>query len=571
MDLSFYENLVGPKFPSPSQESVGCSRERSSTGDSVVQNFLDISGESSSPPASATNFMEGTNILKNHVMESESHMPKFSLASVDVPFSNVIDVNHYGTWPWPNPMKEESTSPPFLSADHIFESFKQQQISAGVQDVIEFVQPPLPHPPVADPPVLIIFCNRSYCLTKSVVDFTIHVHNLPPDVQIDATMLKAVVTDPLDEMVDCIIRKNDNSTLHSFIGSFRADEDGFYEVLVGLVTPVKIWSLAGNGRILLGSLKISVSRTYGEESRKDALVIQCEFEKEDEKQDNSQQPSQSRKHLSRYGLQHSSPCKLWGLTTDLRTNNLFYTDRGAHEVLCVHPAGHTVFKFGQGSSSEAGRLRRPTGIAYDSAHTRLVIADKDNHRICFFTMDGQFISSFGSKGHENGMFHYPWDVSVSPDGLHIAVTDSRNKRVQLFDRFGNFLNKYSIFEKNPYEYKTELHYPRGISFDETGKNIYVTDFNVHNVIQIPLDFSFHRKMIPEGKLCRPQGITVDWLGNLLIVDSRNNCVRQVTSQGDLVSNITRVVDKSLEFPVNVTALAGGFAGVLDGNGKIYIF
>ncbi|CAL8077378.1 unnamed protein product [Orchesella dallaii] len=283
------------------------------------------------------------------------------------------------------------------------------------------------------------------------------------------------------------------------------------------------------------------------------------------------QPSHPQGHWTHPRLAERNKSKLWGLNADLQTNNIFYTDREAHDVVCVHPAGHTLFKFSQRSSSSKRLLRRPTGIAYDSEHKRLVIADKDNHRICFFTLDGQFISSFGSWGHANGELQYPWDVSVSPNGQHIAVTDSRKKRIQLFDRFGNFLNKYTIFEKNPFEYKNELDLPRGISFDETGSNLYVTDFNVNNVIHIPLDFSFHRKMVPAGKLWRPQGIAVDWLGNVLIVDTRNHCVRQVTSQGDLVSNITCTPDPSLNFPVNVTTLAGGFAAVLDGMGKIYIF
>ncbi|CAL8076675.1 unnamed protein product [Orchesella dallaii] len=48
--------------------------------------------------------------------------------------------------------------------------------------------------------------------------------------------------------------------------------------------------------------------------------------------------------------------------TSQSSEQLFYTDREAHEVVCVHPAGHTLFKF---SSSSKELLRRPTGIAYD--------------------------------------------------------------------------------------------------------------------------------------------------------------------------------------------------------------
>ncbi|CAL8077375.1 unnamed protein product [Orchesella dallaii] len=142
------------------------------------------------------------------------------------------------TWPFPNPMKEESTKStfsPVYNKDFICEHFKQQQISEGVPDVIEFRQPLSPHRRLVDPPVLSLFCNDIYFLTKSVVYFTIEVHNLPPDVQIDTTMFDAAVTDPLDGNVACIICKNANSNFHSFNGSFCADEDGFYKIRVRLV------------------------------------------------------------------------------------------------------------------------------------------------------------------------------------------------------------------------------------------------------------------------------------------------------------------------------------------------
>lgn len=65
------------------------------------------------------------------------------------------------------------------------------------------------------------------------------------------------------------------------------------------------------------------------------------------------------------------------------------------------------------------------------------------------------------------MFDYPWDVAVAPNG-NIVVTDSKNKRVQMFDRVGHFINKYSVYEVNPFEYKSQFAYPRGIAVDDEG-------------------------------------------------------------------------------------------------------
>jgi DNA-binding beta-propeller fold protein YncE len=147
------------------------------------------------------------------------------------------------------------------------------------------------------------------------------------------------------------------------------------------------------------------------------------------------------------------------------------TDREAHEVIALHPAagGQILFRAGRKPGSQFESFCRPTGIVCDSVNRRLVICDKDHNRIVFMTLDGYFISAFGRKGHENGEFEYPWDVDVSPSGDLIAVSDSRNHRIQMFDRFGNYLRKFSVYETKPFDYKLEFDYPRGITFDSEGE------------------------------------------------------------------------------------------------------
>jgi len=64
-----------------------------------------------------------------------------------------------------------------------------------------------------------------------------------------------------------------------------------------------------------------------------------------------------------------------------------------------------------------------------------------------FRFDGTFVRVFGERGSKNGQFTYPWDVAVNLLGV-IAVTDTRNHRVQLFSFEGSFLSKYG-FEGKP--------------------------------------------------------------------------------------------------------------------------
>ncbi|CAL8119485.1 unnamed protein product [Orchesella dallaii] len=308
-------------------------------------------------------------------------------------------------------------------------------------------------------------------------------------------MFEAMVTSPTGKRQLCFVHRIDNLMPHSFTASFKAgDETGFYEVQVKVVNPMKTWSVGNAGsqddRILTGFIKIPVSRNYGDDSMTAKVIISCKSKAAELFSPSYNSDVDYRKFMS---------CKLWGLTANPCTNNLYYTDRCSNEVTCVDPWGRTFFRFRQFYRNSTENRHCPTGITYDTTHGRLLIVDKDNNR-----------------------------------------------------------------------YTYQLDHPRGVTFDRTGNFIYVTDFVENNVIQIPLDLSPLHFVSPARQLCRPQRITVDDVGNLLIADSKNNCIRQVSPKGDLLSNVTKVVDHPIQFPMNVTTLAGGYVAVLDGSGMLSI-
>ena len=71
---------------------------------------------------------------------------------------------------------------------------------------------------------------------------------------------------------------------------------------------------------------------------------------------------------------------------------------------------------------------------------RVIVADRDNHRVQIFTVAGEFILVFGEKGARNGQFNYPWDVACNSRD-QILVSDTRNHRIQLFSAQGDFVNR----------------------------------------------------------------------------------------------------------------------------------
>ena len=71
------------------------------------------------------------------------------------------------------------------------------------------------------------------------------------------------------------------------------------------------------------------------------------------------------------------------------------------------------------------------------------------------------VLSFGSKGSSVGMFQSPWGVAVNARD-EIAVTDSGNHRVQIFNSDGNYLRSFGrLGNKNG-----EFQGPKGIAFDK---------------------------------------------------------------------------------------------------------
>ncbi|CAL8105691.1 unnamed protein product [Orchesella dallaii] len=585
MEISLHDNLLGLEIsdssPKSSPTSGFCSIETSPDetflSERVLKSFVDRfcadSPRSSSTPK--TNLHSKANdafaiLSDNAIDEIQEAMFNVPLAPVEATFINGFGNNALSAKSFTETTSSERSS--VGSKTIVTSSYDVRRfgwdlwINNAIHQCI--TSPPLPAR-VIGPPSLDIFCSKPCNLVKHLVTIVIRVHNLPLVMAMTLEMVEAMVTSPTGKRQPCLVQRVDNLMSRSFNASFKAgDETGFYEVQVKVVNPMKTWSVGNaesqDDRILTGRfIKIPVSRIYGEDSMTAKVIISCKSKAAELLSPSYNSDVDYRKFMS---------CKLWGLTANPCTNNLFYTDRCSNEVTCVDPWGRNLFRFSQCYRNSTENLHCPTGITYDSTHGRLLIVDKGNNRVCFFSVDGQFISSFGSFGRDDGMFRYPWDVAVSPDGQHIVVSDPKNRRIQVFDRYGNFLRKFSLFDKNlgHIQYKYQFDHPRGVTFDGTGNFIYVTDFVVNNVIQIPLDLSPLHYVVPARQLCRPQGITVDDVGNLLIADSKNNCIRQVSPKGDLLSNVTNVLDHPIQFPMNVTTLAGGYVAVLDGSGKISI-
>ena len=91
--------------------------------------------------------------------------------------------------------------------------------------------------------------------------------------------------------------------------------------------------------------------------------------------------------------------------------------------------GDYVGKFSTRGSG-TGQLSSPYSVAVD-LYGFILVANTGNHRVSIFDKDGNYINCFGSEGSAIGQFQHPYGIAVHANG-NIYVSDHGNKRIQIF-------------------------------------------------------------------------------------------------------------------------------------------
>jgi DNA-binding beta-propeller fold protein YncE len=133
----------------------------------------------------------------------------------------------------------------------------------------------------------------------------------------------------------------------------------------------------------------------------------------------------------------------------LRDGNVWTTDRQGQQVLKFDLSGKQLFSIGQknvaGDMKATDAFNGPTDVTM-AENGNVFISDGEgpNTRVLKFSKDGKFIAMWGSKGGEAGQLQTPHCVAIDPKG-RVYVCDRGNKRVQVFDQDGKYLEQMSQF------------------------------------------------------------------------------------------------------------------------------
>jgi DNA-binding beta-propeller fold protein YncE len=94
--------------------------------------------------------------------------------------------------------------------------------------------------------------------------------------------------------------------------------------------------------------------------------------------------------------------------------------------------GALLRRFGRGGRGD-GQLFSPLGLCFMSGHRHVTVADRDNDRVCVFSVEGKFVRHVGV-----GKLSDPHGVACSAFD-ELVVADNANKRVVVFSTSGELL------------------------------------------------------------------------------------------------------------------------------------
>lgn len=154
-------------------------------------------------------------------------------------------------------------------------------------------------------------------------------------------------------------------------------------------------------------------------------------------------------------------------------DNLWTTDDGSHVVLKLDPAGRVLLVLGKkGWGAEGSWLfNAPADVAFGRDGVVYVADGYGNSRVVKFDRTGNFIKAWGRFGSGPGEFNLPHTIVVGSDA-RVYVGDRENKRIQVFDADGNFLEQW-----------TGVGYPYGL-FIDADQHIWMADGGYDRIVEL---------------------------------------------------------------------------------------
>ena len=163
------------------------------------------------------------------------------------------------------------------------------------------------------------------------------------------------------------------------------------------------------------------------------------------------------------------------------SGRVFVAETNNHRIQVLNPDLSYSHMFSSyGIRSAPGQFSYPNGVAIDNSGL-VYVTDWGSNRVQFFSANGDFISTFGSKGSQHGQLCKP--VGICVDSTNTVYVTNENHRVSVYTSSGQFIKCFGTRSQGSGE--GELFYPTGVAVDNTtgALSLYVCDsFNNRVVV-----------------------------------------------------------------------------------------
>ena len=241
--------------------------------------------------------------------------------------------------------------------------------------------------------------------------------------------------------------------------------------------------------------------------------------------------------------------KILGIGLDNQGRVYATAGKGDKGVLVFDGAGRVVDAWGEGFADKHG-LR----IFGD----RVWVTDRQRHIVMEFTLDGRLLRTLGTDGHSgpaDNQFDKPADVAVAPNGDIYIADGYGNSRVMRFAADGRLKQSWGTKGAAPGQFDV-VH---NIVIDRTGR-VLVADRENRRIQLFDLDGRYIEQWTHVGK---PFGLALDDQNRIYTTDGQSNCVYVLDRDGGVLAQFGRTGTGPGEFQV-------AHSIAVDKQGNIYV-
>lgn len=182
----------------------------------------------------------------------------------------------------------------------------------------------------------------------------------------------------------------------------------------------------------------------------------------------------------------------------------------------------------------------------------------------------EMVNSWGGQGAEPGQFNDPNGIAVTDERVFVA--DSRNHRIQVFTRAGDFVAQWPVPDEG-----------RPMNIEAADDRLYAADYwndviRVYAVDTGDLVASVGGPGDGPGRFRNPGGVAVGPGGHLFVVDTFNQRVQEFEADGTFVRQWGTTGEKGyffggrFNYPIDAAVASDGTLFVADGyNDRIQVF